>query len=59
VAIARSLSDTFSGIRPVDVPYFVLAQFFGALMATLLFRWLVPGIKASAKEVVMPHADSV
>jgi len=40
VAIARSLSDTFSGIRPVDVPFFILAQFAGALCATFLFRWL-------------------
>jgi glycerol uptake facilitator-like aquaporin len=42
VAIARSLSDTFSGIRPVDVPYFLLAQIAGALAATFLFRRLVP-----------------
>jgi glycerol uptake facilitator-like aquaporin len=42
VAVARSLSDTFSGIRPFDVPLFVLAEFAGALAATLLFRWLTP-----------------
>jgi glycerol uptake facilitator-like aquaporin len=42
VAIARSLSDTFSGIRPADVPFFLLAQIAGALAATLLFRWLQP-----------------
>jgi glycerol uptake facilitator-like aquaporin len=40
VTIARSLSDTFSGIRPVDVPFFLLAQISGALAATYLFRWL-------------------
>ena len=40
VTIARSLSDTFSGIRPVDVPFFILAQIAGALAATFLFRWL-------------------
>jgi glycerol uptake facilitator-like aquaporin len=40
VTIARSLSDTFAGIRPVDVPYFLLAQIAGALTATYLFRWL-------------------
>jgi glycerol uptake facilitator-like aquaporin len=53
VAISRSLSDTFSGIRPVDVPYFVLAQFAGAIAATFLFRWLTPGIGAQAKDVVV------
>jgi glycerol uptake facilitator-like aquaporin len=40
VTIARSISDTFAGIRPVDVPYFLLAQIAGALAATYLFRWL-------------------
>lgn len=40
VTIARSLSDTFSGIRPVDVPLFLIAQIAGALAATFLFRWL-------------------
>jgi glycerol uptake facilitator-like aquaporin len=42
VTIARSLSDTFAGIRPVDVPAFLIAQVAGALAATLLFRWLRP-----------------
>jgi glycerol uptake facilitator-like aquaporin len=46
VTIARSMSDTFSGIRPTDVPFFILAQFAGAVGATLLFRWLAPGIRA-------------
>jgi glycerol uptake facilitator-like aquaporin len=42
VTIARSLSDSFSGIRPADVPWFIAAQLAGALASTLLFRWLVP-----------------
>ena len=42
VTIARSLSDTFAGIRPVDVLGFVLAQLAGGIAATLLFRWLMP-----------------
>lgn len=40
VAIARSLTDTFSGIRPSDAPWFILAEFAGALLAAGLFRWL-------------------
>jgi len=44
VTIARSLTDTFSGIRPSDVSPFVLAQIAGALAATFLFRWLVPNL---------------
>ena len=42
VTIARSLSDTFAGIQPADVPLFAIGQVAGALAATLLFRWLVP-----------------
>ncbi len=42
VTLARSASDTFAGIRPTDVPGFVVAQLTGATTATLLFRWLAP-----------------
>jgi glycerol uptake facilitator-like aquaporin len=55
VTIARSLSDTFAGIRPGDVPLFIVAQVLGALAATLLFRWLVPNLTRDAKNVVVAH----
>jgi glycerol uptake facilitator-like aquaporin len=42
VTIARSLTNTFSGIRPVDIAGFISAQLAGALAATLLFQWLAP-----------------
>jgi glycerol uptake facilitator-like aquaporin len=42
VTIARALTNTFSGIRPIDVPAFLAAQIAGALAATFLFRWLLP-----------------
>lgn len=41
VTIARSLSDTFAGIRPHDILPFVTAQIFGAIAAFLVFRWLL------------------
>lgn len=41
VTIARSLSDTFAGIRPSDVPPFVLAQLIGAVAALYVSRWLL------------------
>lgn len=41
VTIARCLSNTFAGIRPKDVPWFITAQFSGALAATILSRWLL------------------
>ena len=56
VTIARSLSDTFAGIRPLDVPLFVLAQFLGALAATFLFRWLSPRLPSTAGDVLVPHS---
>jgi glycerol uptake facilitator-like aquaporin len=40
VAIARSVTDTFSGIRPTDLPGFIVAQVFGALIAAALAGWL-------------------
>ncbi len=42
VTLARSMTGTFSGIRPVDVPGFVAAQLAGAAAATVLFAWLAP-----------------
>ena len=40
VAIARALTDTFAGIRPSDLPGFMLAQIAGALLAAGLGGWL-------------------
>jgi glycerol uptake facilitator-like aquaporin len=57
VTIARGLSDTFAGIRPIDVPLFIAAQFAGGIAATLLFRWLVPSLPSTAKDVLLPHTD--
>lgn len=42
VTIARSLTDTFTGIRSADVPPFLIAQILGAVSASFLFNWLVP-----------------
>ena len=58
VTLARSVTDTFSGIRPVDAPGFIVAQFVGAAAATFLFRWLAPNISESAQEVVMSHEEA-
>jgi glycerol uptake facilitator-like aquaporin len=40
VTVARSLSDTFAGIAPAGVPFFVVAQLLGAIAAVALARWL-------------------
>jgi glycerol uptake facilitator-like aquaporin len=56
VTLARACTDTFAGIRPVDVPGFILAQGLGAAVATVLFRWLAPAaVKAAAADVLLPH----
>jgi glycerol uptake facilitator-like aquaporin len=55
VTLARSFTNTFAGIRPVDAPGFVVAQFAGAFAATFLFRWLVPPLPKQARNVVVPH----
>ncbi len=57
VTLARAASDTFSGIRPADVPGFIAAQLAGAAAATALFSWLVPSLPAVARDVVVPHAS--
>jgi glycerol uptake facilitator-like aquaporin len=41
VAIARALTNTFSGIRPIDLPGFIAAELIGALVAMFFFRWLL------------------
>ncbi len=43
VAIARALTNTFSGIRPVDLPGFIAAQLLGALCGLAFARWLLSG----------------
>jgi glycerol uptake facilitator-like aquaporin len=58
VTLARSLSDTFAGITPADVPLFIVAQLAGALAATLVFRWLVPNLSAGADQVLMSHSEA-
>ena len=58
VTIARALSNTFAGIRPIDVPVFIMAQVLGGVSATALFRWLVPNLPATAKNILMPHQQS-
>jgi len=41
VAIARSFTNTFSGIRPADLPGFITAEFFGAIIGMLVMAWLL------------------
>lgn len=51
VAVARAFSNTFAGIRPLDVPAFIIAELVGALLAMALAGWLLaepePKMKAA------------
>ena len=40
VTIARTLTNTFSGISPTDAPAFIAAQILGSITATIVFSWL-------------------
>ena len=55
VTIARAFTDTFAGIRPHDVPGFIVAQLAGTACATALFRWLSPSLPEAADRVVVPR----
>jgi glycerol uptake facilitator-like aquaporin len=55
VAIARSLTNTFSGIRPIDLPGFVVAQLLGAVCGLWLASWLLS--EAGADEAMSPEAQ--
>src|SRR6202789_1651060 len=55
VTLARSVTDTFAGIRPADVTGFVAGQLAGVFAATLLFPWLIPSHKVEASLVRVKH----
>jgi glycerol uptake facilitator-like aquaporin len=54
VTVARSLSDSFAGIAPASVPLFIAGQLAGALVALLVFGWLLGGKRAQADEASAP-----
>ncbi|RWL90989.1 MAG: aquaporin family protein [Mesorhizobium sp.] len=58
VAIARAFSNTFAGIRPVDLPAFIVAEILGAFAALLLAGWLFAEPKpASAADPKLKAAE--
>jgi glycerol uptake facilitator-like aquaporin len=52
VTLARAATDSFSGIRPQDVPGFLVAQLLGTAAAVLFFRWLIPPASADRHRAV-------
>lgn len=47
VAISRAFTDTFAGIRPIDLPGFIVAEFVGAALALAFFSWLLTAEESS------------
>ena len=58
MTIARSLTDTFAGIKPSSVPMFIVAQLAGGLLAVALARFLYPDLPAAELVVPHDHADA-
>ena len=58
VTLARAATDTFAGVRPSDVPAFIVAQLLGAGSATALFRWLIPTLPDVAPTVMLQHGEA-
>ena len=61
VAIARALTDSFSGIRPADLPGFILAELFGSVLAVAVFGWLLqpepePARREAARSAIVGAA---
>ncbi len=51
VAIARSFTDTFSGIRAQDLPGFVVAEILGAMVALAFMTWLLRGAETTKEAI--------
>jgi len=58
VTVARTMTDTFSGIRPGDAPGFIAAQFLAAVCATFLLTWLLGAGEAKADRASVPEKAS-
>jgi glycerol uptake facilitator-like aquaporin len=58
VTLARTLTNTFAGIRPTDAPGFVAMQIMGALAATVLFQWLLSERSTEAKVTLEPRPSA-
>ncbi|HEY7440264.1 MAG TPA: MIP/aquaporin family protein [Acidimicrobiia bacterium] len=55
VTIARTMTNTFSGIKPSSAPMFIVFQVVGAAVAVGVVTILYPAMRSRADDVVMPH----
>ena len=59
VAIARSLTNTFSGIRPVDLPGFIASELIGAVIGLISLNWLLGGARSTSVSSERNERESV
>ncbi|MBB4189352.1 aquaporin [Sinorhizobium terangae] len=57
VAVARAFSNTFSGIRPTDVPGFIVAEVVGALVATAVVGWMFAERNTAVSPITVKEAE--
>lgn len=57
VAIARAFSNTFAGIRPTDVPAFIVAEVLGALVAMVIVGWMLTGRNTPTSAIIAEGAE--
>ena|SRR5947207_10949397 len=57
VTLARSWTNTFAGIRPVDAPAFIAAQLIGTVAAASLFAWLIPALSGNTPTVASASSE--
>jgi glycerol uptake facilitator-like aquaporin len=58
VTLARTLTDTFAGIRPTDAPAFIVAQLLGGASAAVLLRWLTASLDVSRHDAPAASAGA-
>ncbi len=58
VTIARTISNTFAGIRPSSAPMFIVMQLIGGCLAAATIRVLYPHIADAARDVMVPHGSN-
>jgi len=58
VTLARSATNTFSGIRPIDTPGFIVVQVMAAVIATWFWSWLTATKSKAPREILIPKKES-
>ena len=58
VTVARTFTNTFTGIAPRSMPAFIAFELVGGVVAVALVAYLYPTVRAVADDVIVPHAEA-